>query len=259
MKNFHLMFLISFNPFCFSESPFLPVPIPHASREGQHFQRKTARNHVLYMHNRSPTYCHIQWNTQHNVLHFETKSGVLSPYACVLNNSEDASTENVLPRRLRLKRDGTRWRTRGEVKGKLANGVGSQYPSHYLGTWRIQNYYRWWAHLGCQVVDWTDAPPPDLKGLVRFTGRRNMVSARVPPYFNWPLPTQTATLCSHLHHLKIAGVTIFTVVTENNTERRKGQERHVNKNGNQKKVDERWRNEIDYFPLNLSEPFKPFI
>jgi len=29
-----------------------------------------------------------------------------------------------------------------EVKGKLANGVGSQYPSHYLGTWCIQHYYR---------------------------------------------------------------------------------------------------------------------
>ena len=30
------------------------------------------------------------------------------------------------------------------------NGVGSQYPSHYLGTWCIQHYYRWCAHLGCQ-------------------------------------------------------------------------------------------------------------
>jgi len=39
--------------------------------------------------------------------------------------------------RVQLKRDGTRWRTGGEVKGKLANGVGSQYPSHYLGTWCI--------------------------------------------------------------------------------------------------------------------------
>ena len=38
----------------------------------------------------------------------------------------------------------------GGVKGKLANGVGSQYPSHYLGTWCIQHYYRWCAHLGCQ-------------------------------------------------------------------------------------------------------------
>ena len=31
----------------------------------------------------------------------------------------------------------------GEVKGKLTNGVGSQYPSLYLGTWCIQHYYRW--------------------------------------------------------------------------------------------------------------------
>ena len=30
----------------------------------------------------------------------------------------------------------------GEVKGKLANIVGSQYPSHYLGTWCIQHYHR---------------------------------------------------------------------------------------------------------------------
>ena len=52
--------------------------------------------------------------------------------------------------RLHLKCDGTRWRTGGEVKGKLANGVGSQYPSHYLGSWCIQHYYRWCSHLGCQ-------------------------------------------------------------------------------------------------------------
>jgi len=37
--------------------------------------------------------------------------------------------------------DVTRWGTVGEVKGKLANGLGSQYPSHYLGTWCIQHYY----------------------------------------------------------------------------------------------------------------------
>ena len=28
------------------------------------------------------------------------------------------------------------------VKGKLAYGMDSQYPSHYLGTWCIQYYYR---------------------------------------------------------------------------------------------------------------------
>jgi len=52
--------------------------------------------------------------------------------------------------RVQLKHDGTRWHTGEEVKGKLANGVGSQYPSHYLETWCIQHYYRWCAHIGCQ-------------------------------------------------------------------------------------------------------------
>ena len=51
---------------------------------------------------------------------------------------------------LQLKCDGTRWSTGREVKGKLANGVSGQYSSHYLGTWFIQHYYRWCAHLGCQ-------------------------------------------------------------------------------------------------------------
>jgi hypothetical protein len=36
------------------------------------------------------------------------------------------------------------------------------------------------------VVDSTDAPA-DLNGLVRFAERRNMVFARVPSHFNWPL------------------------------------------------------------------------
>ena len=52
--------------------------------------------------------------------------------------------------RVQLKRDDAWWRTGGEVKWKLANGVGSHYPSHYFGTWCIQHYYRWCAHLGCQ-------------------------------------------------------------------------------------------------------------
>jgi len=52
--------------------------------------------------------------------------------------------------RVQLKRDGTRWRTGGEGNGKLAKGVGSQYPSHYLGTWCIQHHYRWCAHLRCK-------------------------------------------------------------------------------------------------------------
>ena len=37
------------------------------------------------------------------------------------------------------------------------------------------------------VVDWTDAPAV-FNGLVSFAERRNLVSARVPSHFNWPLP-----------------------------------------------------------------------
>ena len=88
--------------------------------------------------------------------------------------------------RLQLKCDGTRWRTEGEAKGKLANGVGSHYPSHYLGTWCIQDYYQQQELMRTTrlpVVDWTDVPA-DLNGLVRFAERRNLFSARMPSYFN---------------------------------------------------------------------------
>jgi hypothetical protein len=51
---------------------------------------------------------------------------------------------------VQLKCDGTVDAREGEVKGKLAKWVGSQYSSHYLGIWCIQHYYSWCAHLGCQ-------------------------------------------------------------------------------------------------------------
>jgi len=38
----------------------------------------------------------------------------------------------------------------GNWRGKLANAVGSKYPSHYLGIWCTKHYYRWCAHIGCQ-------------------------------------------------------------------------------------------------------------
>jgi hypothetical protein len=88
--------------------------------------------------------------------------------------------------RVQLKRDGAWWRTGGEVKGKLANGVGSQYSSHYLGTWCIQHNYRWRAD------DWTEAPD-DLNWLVRFAERRNLVPARVPSHFKRGLMTNRST------------------------------------------------------------------
>jgi len=99
------------------------------------------------------------------------------------------STNTWQEGRVQLKYDGTQWRTGGEVKGKLANAVGSQYPSHYLGTWCIQHYYRWCAHLGCASSRLNWRPPNDLNGLVRFAERRNLVSARVPSHFSWPLLT----------------------------------------------------------------------
>jgi len=50
------------------------------------------------------------------------------------------------------------------VKGKLVNGMGNQYLSHYLGTWCMQYYYA-----------------------LSFAERRNLVSAPVPSHFNWSL------------------------------------------------------------------------
>jgi len=47
----------------------------------------------------------------------------------------------------------------GEVKGKLANGVDSQYSSHYLETWCIQHYYSRCVQLGCkQSTELTSQP-----------------------------------------------------------------------------------------------------
>jgi len=65
-------------------------------------------------------------------------------------HGDSSSLYAVYGSRVQLKCDGTRWRTGGKMKGKLANGVGTQYPSRYLGTWCIQHYYRWCAHLGRQ-------------------------------------------------------------------------------------------------------------
>jgi len=48
------------------------------------------------------------------------------------------------------------WCPLADLNG-LANAVGSQYPSHYLGTWCIQHYYRWCRTPRLPVVDWTDA------------------------------------------------------------------------------------------------------
>jgi hypothetical protein len=122
--------------------------------------------------------------------------------ACVITFQLASSTSS----RVQLKCDGARWRRVGKWRGKLANAVGSQYPSHYLGTRFIQHYYRWCAHLGCAVVHWTDAPStpsPDLNGLVRSLERRNLVSAHVPSYFKRRLHQKFKTGAFHAFRIQL--------------------------------------------------------
>ena len=83
--------------------------------------------------------------------------------------------------RIQLKCDGKRWRTGGEVKGKLANEVGSRNPSHYLGTWCISISTADGHSLAAiSPLNWSSCR---LNELVRFAERRNLVSARVPSHF----------------------------------------------------------------------------
>ena len=101
-------------------------------------------------------------------LHFPSRA---SP--CAITFQLDSTTDGGV----QLKLDGTRWSMGGEVKGKLANGVGSQSPSHCF---TLPRYLVYPALLPLMrtprlpVVDWTDTPD-DLNGLVRFAERPNLV------------------------------------------------------------------------------------
>ena len=80
---------------------------------------------------------------------------------------------------LRSECGGTRWRTGGEVKGKLANGVGSQY-CHTTSGRSVSSIINADAHTSAApAVDWTDSPA-DLNGLVRLGARQKLVSSCVP-------------------------------------------------------------------------------
>ena len=80
---------------------------------------------------------------------------------------------------LRSECGGTRWRTGGEVKRKLANGVGNQY-SHTTSGRSVSSVTNADAPTSAaSAVDWTDSPA-DLNGLVRLGERRKLVSACVP-------------------------------------------------------------------------------
>ena len=103
----------------------------------------------------------------------------------------------------------------GEVKGKLANGLGIQYPSHYLGTC-VPSIITADAQTWLPVVDWTEAPA-DLNGLVRFAERRNLVSARVPSHFNWPL-LRNMHWCKTQEAIHLWQTLLIKIVTPSYTE-----------------------------------------
>ena len=66
------------------------------------------------------------------------------------------------------------------MKGKLANGAGSQY-SHAISERSVSSITQADAHTSAAKQSTELTPPPtDLNGLVRFGERRNLVSARVP-------------------------------------------------------------------------------
>ena len=81
--------------------------------------------------------------------------------------------------RARSEPGGTRWRTGGEVWGKLANGVGSQY-SHATSERGISNITKPDAHTSAASSRLNWRPHRFKNGLVRFWERRNLVSVRVP-------------------------------------------------------------------------------
>ena len=101
------------------------------------------------------------------------------------------------------------------MKGKLVNGVGSQYPSLprnliYPALLPLMRTPR------LPVVDRTDASA-HLNGLVRFAERQNLVSARVPSHFKRSLRSSAASygICPDLSAEKITEVSsIVTLYTE---------------------------------------------
>jgi len=103
--------------------------------------------------------------------------------------------------RLQLKCDGTQWHTGGEVKGKLANRVGSQYYLHYLGTQCIQPYYRWYAHLGCQYsAELT--PYGRFKWTRPFSTKEKIWFLRVCHHISTGLYINTSTIHVHFSRLQ---------------------------------------------------------
>ena len=75
------------------------------------------------------------------------------------------------------------------MKGKLANGVSSQY-SHTASERGESSITNADAHTSAASSRLTDTLA-DLNGLVRLGEKRNLVSARVPSGFKRTIPMQT--------------------------------------------------------------------
>jgi hypothetical protein len=78
-------------------------------------------------------------------------------------------------------------------EGKVTNGVGSQYSSYYLGTWCIQHYCRWWAHLGCASSRLNWRPPRRFKWTRPFRPKDEIWFLRVCHHIStglWPVLVQ---------------------------------------------------------------------
>jgi len=63
------------------------------------------------------------------------------------------------------------------------------------------------AHISAASSRRNWRPRADLNGLVLFAERRNLVSARVPSHFNWPLPHRTRIKATV--HWKVQLITLF--------------------------------------------------
>jgi hypothetical protein len=103
-------------------------------------------------------------------------------------------TEHAIRSRVRLKPDGTRWRTVGEVKGKLANGVGSQY-SHTT------------SELGVSSITNADAHPSAASSRLHWR----------PLRFKWTRPFRWKTksgfcVCHHVSNAVCQQVTDLMAV-----------------------------------------------
>jgi len=80
-----------------------------------------------------------------------------------------------------------------DVKGKLANAVGNQHPFTLPRNMVYPALLPLMPHTSAASSRLNWRPPADLNGLVRFAEIRNLVSARVPSHFNWPLATKHQT------------------------------------------------------------------